>query len=92
MPSGDACQTQVCQNSVGFPDCSADLRTQQLRTFLPPGLLVYIALELARDREKHQTDSPASTEGETDGDACILQISWLQSWVGIPKGVETLSG
>lgn len=66
MPSGDACQTQVCQNSVGFPDCSADLRTRP-RTFLPPGLLVYIALELAPDREKHQTDSPASTEGETGG-------------------------
>lgn len=49
MPSGDACQTQVCQNSVGFPDCSADLRTQ-LRTFLPPGLLVHTALESASDR------------------------------------------
>lgn len=66
MPSGDDCQTQVCQNSVGFPDCSADLRTQP-RTFLPPGPLVYIALELAPDREKHRTDSPASTEGETGG-------------------------
>lgn len=49
MPSGDACQTQVCQNSVGFPDCSADLGTQ-LRTFLPPGLLVHTALESAADR------------------------------------------
>lgn len=50
MPSGDACQTQVCQNSAGSPDTSTDLRSQ-LRTFLPPGLLGHTALESASDRE-----------------------------------------
>lgn len=38
MPSGDACHTRSLPNSVGFPDCSANLRGW-LRTFLPSGPL-----------------------------------------------------
>lgn len=52
---------RVCQNSVGFPDCSVDLRTQ-LKTSLPPG-----PLSTLRESQYLPENRPANTCGGRDG-------------------------
>lgn len=92
MPSGDACQTRSLSNSVGFPDCSANLR-MRLRPFLPsgPSCMVHRSQGATEEAHEHLGGEEGGGEGGVVPrwmayrwmECCGLQICGLGFYGGL---------